>query len=120
MDLGAGRGFGFAGVFALAFCVVADSLPTVGDRTALGVPFAVALFAGVVNMAFVDVGVRLPAERVVDLADFVDLVDFLEFCRTKEAAGPIDVKDAMGGCCCNIASIRANGGVLVDRDGGCP
>ena len=88
------------------------------DRAALGVPFAAATaapFAEVVGIALVDVGVRRPAVRVVDLDDLVDLVDFLEFSRTKEAAVPMEVEDTIGGGCCTIASIEANGGVLADR-----
>lgn len=118
VDLGAGRGFGFAAAFALVFCVVTGTLLTVSDLTALGVPFAAAAaapFDDVIDTALVDVGVRRPAVMVVDLDDLVDLDDFLEFSRTKEAVVPMDVEDVIGGCCCNIASIEANGGVLVDR-----
>lgn len=100
----------------MAFCIVAGTLPTVGVRA---VPFAVAPFADVVEMAFVDVGVLRPPERVVDLVDLVDLADFLEFSRTKEEVGPMDAEDDMGGVCCTIASTRAIGGVLVGRGGCC-
>jgi len=120
VDLGAGRGFDFAAAFALTFCVMTGTLLTVGDLAALGVPFAAgaAPFAEVTGMALVNVGVRRPAVRVVDLDDLddlVDFVDFLEFARTTEAVVPMDVEDTIGGCCCTTASTEANGGVLADR-----